>query len=210
MRGARLETNKMSTKTDRKARERYLTKFLTGRNFALLHACRIFPNPKEITESFGAFQAVQRHSGFDQGDPDVLLVCVGDGRSPRTAATFAAQSRWRCHSVDPLATGGDRKFNRALGNLRTHKLRIEQMPVMHAECAVIVAVHSHARLPEAVAKVQANRLCIVAMPCCVPQSLDVEPDIRYRDSAVWSPCNEVLVWKRYVRPDLDMIEAGVS
>lgn len=185
----------MAAKLDRKIHERYLTKFLTGKHFSLLHASRIFPNPKEITESFGAFQAVHRHCGFDENDPDVLCICVGDGRSPRTASTFAVQTEWRCHSVDPLATGGDKKF-KALGNLWTHKLHIERMPIMKADKVVIVAVHSHAKLKNAVAQVNAKELCVMAMPCCVPQQLDIEPDIRYRDGSVWSPCNEVLLWRR--------------
>lgn len=64
---------------------------------------------------------------------------------------------------------------------------------------MIVAVHSHARLPDAVRVAVTNpgtQVAVVAIPCCVPQVLHgVPPDVGYDDPDIMSPERRVLVWR---------------
>ena len=54
---------------------------------------KFFPNGKEITESAAAYHYVRWHlPRFALRDPDIAMVSVGDGHTPRTAAMFAFRS----------------------------------------------------------------------------------------------------------------------
>lgn len=44
----------------------------------------LFPNFKEMTESFAAYHAVRRHIPFDPQDGDVTVAVIGDGNTPST------------------------------------------------------------------------------------------------------------------------------
>ena len=64
---------------------------------------RLFPDAKELTETFAVHQAVRSRLGasYPKTDEGVTLVAVGDGNTPRTAALFAFLTRWHCVSIDP-------------------------------------------------------------------------------------------------------------
>jgi hypothetical protein len=172
---------------------KYLSEFISLRCAPDMLNLRLFPNGKEISESFGAYDAVRyRMPQFKLNDPSVTLIAVGDGNTPRTAATFAMRSAWTCHSVDPNLKGGSVRWS-DIKRLTIHAKRIEDVH-FEAERAVIVAVHSHAWLPNAVAAVDAAEVGVVAMPCCVRQDLPVEPDREYHEKGVISPCRYVRIW----------------
>lgn len=185
---------------------RYLNDLVRSPCGADLLALGLFPNQKEVTESFAAYHAVRTHlRDFALSDPTVTLVAVGDGHTPRTAATFALRSAWRCISVDPNLKETGRhgvrgrptsRHWRTVDRLTVHAKRIEDVSIHCDGPAVIVAVHSHAQLPGAVAAVRAPRVAVVAIPCCVRQELRGQaPDIDYRDGGILSPENRVLVWR---------------
>lgn len=169
-----------------------------------LLALGVFPNFKEVTESFGMFAAVRKALGWAVlADPTVALVAVGDGRQPRTAATFAFRSRWDCYSVDPAAQPSVRftplHKTRPVNRLHVAACRVEEwtLPAGYSR-AVIAAVHSHARLPEAVkACAFAPRLDVFAIPCCVGQELDRPPDFERDDPCIASPKRTVRAWLDY-------------
>lgn len=163
----------------------------------------LFPNAKEITESNAAYHATRYLPGYDLNDGDVRLIAVGDGTTPRTAAMFAFRSKWQCLSIDP----GLRKTEWRTDRLYCIPKKIEDVRPLcwmaPCERAVIVAVHSHAKLQDSLRIVNAKHLAVIAIPCCVPQRLrgpdgDVKPDRRYRDTGIWSPKNEVLIWNDVV------------
>jgi hypothetical protein len=175
---------------------RYLGEFLTLSCAPDLLALRLFPNAKEITESFAAYEAARRrlHPHWNLGDPTITCVVVGDGHTPRTAATFAFRTAWQCHSVDPLLRGGTQRWS-AIERLTLHRCKAAAVEPILADRALVVAVHSHAKLPEAIATVQARELAVIAIPCCVTQELPQEPDWEYEDRSVLSPCRTVKVWR---------------
>jgi hypothetical protein len=92
--------------------------------FVDLVRLRVFPDAKDISESFGALQAVIRHgmladvsgSGAETGRGagvveqqmaavqqrrGVLCISIGDGSSPRTACLAAHITSWHTVSVHP-------------------------------------------------------------------------------------------------------------
>lgn len=175
---------------------RYLTEFVRCARGADMLRRKLFPNAKEITESFGAYNAVRAHlPGFVLGDPSVTMIAVGDGHAPRTAATFAYRTAWRCWSVDPLM----RSLVWDVERLDAIRARAEDVRVGCRGPVVIVAVHSHARLHEAVKVAVTNpgtQVAVVAIPCCVPQVLHgMPPDVEYEDPDIMSPERRVLVWR---------------
>jgi hypothetical protein len=163
-------------------------------------AWRLFPDFKELTESFGMFRCVTDVLGMGLlAASNVALVAVGDGTTPRTGATFALRSSWQCFSVDP-----------ALKDKAGHEARIRRLVVVPARIeqwrlprgyarAIIVAVHSHAPLSAAVAACSANvrRVDVFAMPCCVGQVLDRRPDVEREDRSIASPKRTIRAWLDY-------------
>jgi hypothetical protein len=128
---------------------------------------------------------------LDPGDPNVHVVSVGDGTTPRTAATFAVTTTWQCHSVDPrLRFGSDWD---GLPRLHTYRATIEEV-TFAAPVVVVVMVHAHVTVTTALRSVQADRVVVVAMPCCVPPGLE-DPVEVFRDPDVASPANEIAIWR---------------
>lgn len=158
-----------------------------------LLAGRLFPNSKEVTESFGAFRAVQKHMGAQAfGDAGIMLVDVGCGGTPRTAAVFAYRTRWHCVAIDPKLNV-ERTYG--INRLYCVRGRVPETKWTHPGTVVVTAVHCHARLADIVASIHAPRLVIVAIPCCVPMKLDgVEPVGDYMDWGIHSPHRRVLVY----------------
>lgn len=193
---------------------RYLDAFIKAPRAADLLGYGLFPNAKEVTESFAAYAAAQRHlPDIKLSDRLVTCIVVGDGSTPRTGAVFAFQSAWRCISVDPrlVETGRHgvpdkgRRGPRArpasrgwsgIDRLEVRKAKIEDVHISCNGPAVIVAVHSHASLEASIAAVSAPRIAVVALPCCVPLVVPGQsPDITYEDLDVLSPERRVKVWR---------------
>jgi hypothetical protein len=156
---------------------------------------RLFPNAKEITESFGAYNAVRKHfrkiCTFD--DKTMNIVVVGDGSTPRTAATFAFRSKFQCHSVDPLMKFENTKRLR-IDRLFTYAKKIEECE-FNFDRVIILHVHSHVKIETSLKYIKGNERHVVAMPCCVPQTLERKPDVEYIDWNILSPKNTIKIWR---------------
>ena len=184
---------------------RYMDEFMSLKCAPDLLAMKLFPNSKEVTETFASYRAITRNlfKTVNVADTNVTLVSIGDGSTPRTAAMFAHRSRWTCVSVDPnLGNKGrwqgiDRlhMFPKKVEDLEDHKLR----PLLR-EKVLLVGVHSHADLQQAFLKFDRHNtgsavIGVVALPCCVPQLLwDIKPSVNYADWGIWSPERQVNVW----------------
>lgn len=183
-----------------KPTHRYIDDFLSLRCAPDMLELSLFPNAKEITESFAAYDAVKtrlfRH--FQLADEKIIVLSVGDGSTPRTAATFALRSRWRCHSIDPLL-GNKSRFGR-IARLWLHSKKIEECSreefgISDGSTVVLAAVHSHASLQNAVSVIgSVARLAIIAIPCCVRLTLPLPTYDVYHDEGIWSPAKTVLLW----------------
>lgn len=170
---------------------RYIDRAIRSRAFVDILSMSIFPNAKEITESFAVYEAVRRYSPWRLDDPGVTVICVGDGRTPRTGAVFASFSGWTVHSVDPALRCED-------SYPRIKRLTLWKRPISHfvpptGGRVVIVACHSHAPWRETL-RLFTGDILAVAMPCCVPHDLDIPPFLEYDDPDCWSPCRTIKVW----------------
>ena len=173
---------------------RYINELWNCKCFPDLHLLGLFPNAKELTESMAAYNALRsKVRAFDLGDPEVTLIAVADGSTPRTAALFAFRTAWQCISIDPRL----KKLGWDVRRLTCWALRVEDCAPMHFGKLAIVAVHSHAPLDVVCEKFTAEQRVVVAMPCCVSQVRERPPDIEYWDRGVWSPENKIKIWKDF-------------
>jgi hypothetical protein len=160
-----------------------------------LLALQVFPNAKEITESFGAFNAVRNYVCCDKiklSDPNIDLFVVGDGVSPRTAATFAFRSGWNCYSIDPIMRIKEYPVKR----LTLYAKKIEELNFETDNIAIIVMVHSHAKLKDTLLHIKSKQeRHLVTIPCCVPHEMANKPYLGYMDSRILSEKNTVKIWR---------------
>ena len=188
--------------------------------FRDLLAWGVFPDAKELTESFGAFHAVRKNlvggrdekffGGFhavrksdeksldwklEYKDDHVCVICVGDGSTPRTGATFAVRSNWHVFSVDPNLKLLEKW--EPIKRLHLRKGKIEDCLFDYYNRFIVVAVHSHADLRASLTCIKRDsaRIAVVAIPCCIQQELKIPPDMTYDDSAILSPQNRVHIWR---------------
>lgn len=183
---------------------RYLDEFVRFSRSPELLSLKLFPNAKEITESFGAYAAVREHLRLDFGDPSICVLAVGDGFVPRTAATFAMRSRWTCFSVDPNMR--DRGWSRKVERLHAYRDLVKCFgdgwvpPKDHwrkySRC-VLVGVHSHASLISSISAARrlSGRISVASIPCCVKHDYDRPADVVYEDREIMSPARRVHVWR---------------
>ena len=155
---------------------------------------RLFPDAKELTETFAVHQAVRSRLGasYPKTDEGVTLVAVGDGNTPRTAALFAFLTRWHCVSIDPeivpwrewrarkLVAGpsssavedededdGDDGNWGGIRRLSAFRRKMQEVTV-DCDRAVLVLVHAHVSLADCLAGVRTRtgECAAVIMPCC--------------------------------------------
>lgn len=186
---------------------RYTTELLRLKCGPDLLALGIFPDAKELAESFATYSAVKKHlPAFKTDDPGTVLLSVGDGHVPRTAAVFAHRTAWTCHSIDPCMrqTGWRNDVDR----LEVWQARAEDLVGPHgsvgwpiepdtATSVVIVGVHTHARWDAMLRLVSPAmlRTALVVMPCCEPGALPPGGfDLAYDDDGVPSPDRTIYVY----------------
>lgn len=161
-----------------------------------LLALELFPNGKEITESFGAYNAVRNYilpkTNIKLSQEDVDLVCVGDGCTPRTAAIFAFRSKWNCYSIDPALRMKDYS---KIKRLTLYNKKVEEMEFSTNNPLIIVMVHSHATIKNTLAHVRSTKeRHLVTIPCCIPHEIPNKTYLGYMDTGIMSEKNTVKIW----------------
>lgn len=178
----------------------YVDQFLRLDCREALTANRVFPNAKELTESFAAANAAIHDVGLDPRSADVTAIVVGDGATPRTAATLALRTRWRVVSVDPaLRTDLVAAWPHSIARLELRATGIEALPDRLDGACVVVAVHAHVALSvalKAVSRAGAHVVAAVAIPCCgwVHEAEGLRETVDRVDWGIWSPERRVLGW----------------
>lgn len=187
---------------------KYLTELVRLKCSPDLIQSRYFPNAKEVTESFAAYNAVRQHLQdlYDFQDPNVRVVVVGDGVKPRTGATFAFRTNWIVCSVDPLMFKTRMAMNQYdprpnnIKKLMACRSKIEYLDTSLLDLTnlplIIVCVHSHAKLSHCLAKLQTRGIrSVISIPCCVPDDLSIAPSISYQDYGIHSDKRTVNIYK---------------
>lgn len=176
--------------------KRYLQEFVKLNCAVDLLALKLFPNAKEITESMAAFRGVMdiiaNAANLKANDPNVVLVSVGDGVTPRTAALFAFRTEWRCWSVDPLLR---MEKHYEINHLYLAKDKIEDVNLDFSDRpVVIVCVHSHAKMKDILAHIHGKSRHLLTIPCCEQHTIPNKVYFGYTDDNIWSEKREVKIW----------------
>jgi hypothetical protein len=152
----------------------------------------------------------QLSDAFRPDDPSVLLVCVGDGLTPRTAGLFCFRTKWKCISVDPLMRGplgfhsDETRWSEHIERLTVRRARLQDAAPSPAgkwvgERVLLVLPHAHIALDECLEYVRwSAQLGAVVMPCCnwyLGAKGCGPPLYEEDDLGVVSPHRQVSVWK---------------
>lgn len=154
----------------------------------------VFPNAKEITESFAAFIAIKkyfRHLNLE--DPNVVVHVVADGSTPRTGALLAFLTKWKIYSIDPQMN--DKWLsceNYDIDRLACYKDKVESICNYLPVSNIVLLVHPHIDYPTIRSCYPTTPLIVI--PCCVAYPRD-KANVLYTDHGIWSPKNEVLIYK---------------
>jgi hypothetical protein len=180
-----------------KREQRHIADFFKLKCATQMMTMGLFPNVKEITESVAMFRAVADHLLDDTirfNNPDVQVVVVGDGHTPRTATLFALRTAWNCHSVDPVLNANTDYSS--IRRLSIYINRIEHINLRFGDMATIIVLpHSHAKMEDVLDHVVASLRHVVSMPCCVKHDIPNREYIGFVDEGVWSEKNTVKIWK---------------
>jgi hypothetical protein len=172
---------------------RYFDEFMRLKCAPDLLKLKLFPNAKEVSESFAALRAVRKIMKAESfGDDSIKLIDVACGSTPRTAALFAFLTKWKIFAVDPVLKHQGRYD--AVNNLTCHSKKIEEVEFWSDSTVVVTAVHAHVKLDVILKRIHAPRIVLIAMPCCQPLELKEEPEKEYEDYGCWSPHRTVKVW----------------
>lgn len=199
----------------------YISRFLKAKvSPFLLPFFQRTGNPvKEITESYGIFNAARTCFPEFIKEDTVDCFVIGDGNTSRTAAMFAFFTKWQCYSIDPklnmnYLNKNDPKtvfvlnydikrlypFNKKIEDFSLEKDRI----VSNNHTALLIFPHSHASFDISVRKFISfyKEIHAINMPCCVnidDKFLNIENLFKfntkvYKDVYVNSPQNTIYVF----------------
>ena len=172
----------------------YLDEFLQLKCAPDLIEMGLFPNAKEITESFSMWRALKEHifphlskrsENCRENRCDAIIV-VGDGMTPRTGAlcAYLTKGSWLSISIDPIIQYDsylDRTFlNRrsltrndhceqwkSIKRLRIVRDKIERVSIECRRC-IIVLMHAHVKIEDVINAIDATEgiVGVVTCPCC--------------------------------------------
>lgn len=199
--GARVESRGRVEFTVPMPTTRYMDQLLEMRCREELLRNSVFPNAKEMTESFAAADAAIHRTGVDPRRDAVTAIVVGDGSTPRTAATLALRTCWRTISVDPaLRVDRVAEWPFPIGRLELEPTKIQAVDMALSGDCVVVLVHAHVGLERAIQAVRrchGNPVAAVAIGCCGVEhrapGMSLSAD--YLDWGIWSPERRVKVWR---------------
>lgn len=179
----------------------------------------LFPNGKEIEESFAMLNCCLSKLKTNSQDESVLCVVVGDGGRPRTACTIAFHTKWSSISIDPALKNMKQELKDKLDKVERfeyHDRKIEEIVIdgffddtslfkkiifnkVFFKTIIFIHPHSHAFLSETIKfKNQFGldkevKVWLISMPCCVSDNLNKEY-YSYMDNHIHSPKNRINIY----------------
>lgn len=177
---------------------KYINRFVGLNSLEEFAKLKLFPNVKEVTESFSMYYTVKeqicQYLDTDKSMFDVCIIVVGDGVSPRTASLFAFLSKAEVHSIDPLMRVEEYKGK--INRLSLYKDKIEEVNIYTDKTKVIILMpHAHAITEDSwdcVGDVEDKWL--VKMPCCTKDELSWNKFLEFEDKYNMSPKNKIQIW----------------
>ena len=193
---------------------KYLNRYIRLKASADMQALELFPNLKEIQESFSIFNVIEsyilkRDTNIDRNKENhVLCFVVGDGTTPRTAAVINFMTKWDTISCDPIMrnpakyAGIKRCYVRtSKGEDIAHIVR-ERVDIIEYDYIFLIFPHSHIPNTNEIYKhFTDKKVWIINMPCCHKKQDDYLPLkewVSFKDDAVASPENTIKVYCNYL------------
>jgi len=185
--------------------------------FSELVRLQVYPDAKEISEAYGAllgithmlFPNLPRRKAWRQ--KGVLILCVGDGSTPRCGALVAFLTRWKAITIDPcLKERWIGENPEGVRNLTGFSNTIEDWVDVasfdsNVEHLGLLCVHAHVRLRGKVSiqnlrkRYEFPRTLLLSIPCCgkfrFQADMRTKPDREYEDPCIFSKHRKVRIWE---------------
>jgi hypothetical protein len=168
----------------------------------------LFPNSKEIDESYAMLNCIYNVLGLRSQFESVLCIVVGDGARPRTACTISFNTQWTAVSIDPLLQNLKTELIEKLSKvkrLKYYPYKIEEINfdtilnnVSDYEYIIIIHPHSHADLNYSIGKIKRSlkpdhKVLAISMSCCVPDNY-ARMCLSFIDKNIHSPKNRINIY----------------
>merc|ERR1719242_515792 len=133
--------NQKDPNDDQRHLFRYIDEFLSLKCAEDLIAHKIYPNGKEITESFSVLHALRTYLNASSKDlssdwdyhfenSKVTAVVIGDGATPRIASLLCFITKWNAvYSVDPMLKIKNNKSWNRIRHLQCKRSKIEDLSI---------------------------------------------------------------------------------
>ncbi len=193
---------------------KYLNRYIRLKASADMQALELFPNLKEIQESFSIFNVIEsyilkRDTNIDRNKENhVLCFVVGDGTTPRTAAVINFMTKWDTISCDPIMRNPAKYAGIKRCEVHTSKgediveMVTQRVEIVEHEYVILIFPHSHIPNTNEIYKhFTDKKVWIINMPCCHKKQDDYLPLkewVSFKDDAVASPENTIKVYCNYI------------
>ena len=174
----------------------YIDAFFKLPKLELFRKEHLFPNIKEVTESYGIFHAcleVCKRTNIARNDPNVLIVVIGDGHRARTGVLCSSMSAWRALSIDPVIHTCP-----SFPKVKTIASKIEDIPedINHDGPVILCFPHCHASITTTLGKIKSsnNNRHVISMPCCFKDDTVIKPSFSYIDEKILSDKNTINIY----------------
>lgn len=180
---------------------RYINRFMRSNSAVDILQLGVFPDAKEISESFAAVNALERKLGLSKAlmtklNPYILV--VGDGCTPRTGVLLAFYTPYDIISIDPEMRKTEWP---EVQRLEVFQTRLRDFEYDFDRPIIMIGVHSHVpskELLEFYDKVGDKLMAIIENPCCYPSYFPAAfgpPVHEYTDWGIHSPKRDIRIWK---------------
>ncbi len=185
----------------------YLQFLWNKKAFIELMLLKVFPDPKEVTESVASYFHIQNHLKIHPGDDKTVVFVVGDGSYPRTAALLAKISNWTTISIDPAMQKCIQKSSNIQKKIDKlsfvpdfiENYQLSQELLDKFDKAVVLMIHSHADNKITFEKtlvpfIEKNKTVgIIDIPCCFHKTF-CSCSLQFSDEQILSSKNQVFVY----------------
>ena len=221
-------TSKAIDDDEQKHLFRYIDEFLSLKCAEDLIAHKIYPNAKEITESFSVLHALRTYLNSSSKDPshrdyhfensNVTAVVIGDGSTPRIASLLCFITKWNSvYSVDPMLNIKKNRSWNKIRHLKCKRSKIEDLTIKieRDHNVVVLLMHSHVLLDRSLESLcftdgedrkSKSKIAVVTVPCCQfvekhKTLYDKQADFTFTDVSMATDKNTFYIWKDVKRHD---------
>eukprot|EP01084_Bolivina_argentea_P087181 157496_1 len=200
---------------------RYIDEFLSLKCVTDLIEHKVYPNAKEITESFSILHSLRKylnssskdfesHYDYNFENKNVTALVIGDGSTPRIASLLCYITKWNnVYSIDPQLKIKKNKSWNNIRHLKCLRSKIEDITIKINDNnnVIVIFMHSHVLLEESLLSISFNKqnnnkhkMAVITVPCCQYMNkhktlYNQQPDYTFTDISMASNKNTFYIWK---------------